>query len=187
MCIRRLFKGAYGPGLALCALIGVFWAGSYRSIADIKLPVAAGSSRWQVLSYRGVISIALAENYPTTESAAFAIRHDDSEIADQWDERYYTGAIAGIGFEDAQIWLRSPDDDPVVRHWTALNLPYWLLMFVAMLAPLHGLFICIRAHRRVTHNQCGVCGYDLGDGEHCQACAARAMLMGASPRMHLVR
>jgi hypothetical protein len=187
MSFRRLFKGAHGTLLALCALICVLWGGSYRSIADVKLPVAAGSTRWQFTSYRGVMSVSLAENFPTTESAVFCVRHDDSTIADAWDERYFSGALAGVGFEDAQIWLRSSDDELVARHWTALNLPYWLLLSVAALAPLHGVYLVVRAYRRTTHNQCSECGYDLGDGQICQACAARAMLIGASSRVQLVR
>jgi hypothetical protein len=187
MSFRPLFKGAYGPLVALCALVVVLWVGSYRSIADVRLPVTAGSTRWVFTSYRGVLSISLAENFPTTESATFAARHDDSDLAGLADDRYYTGALAGLGFEDTQVWLRDADGELVVRHFTALNLPYWLPLCILLLGPLHCVYVILRGHRRTTHNQCSACGYDLGDGEMCQACAARATLIGASSRMHLVR
>ena len=187
MSFRPLFKGAYGPLVALCALVAVLWIGSYRSIADARLPVTAGSTRWVFTSYRGVLSISLAENYPTTESASFLARHDDPDFAAAWDERFFTGAIVGLGFEDTQIWLPSGEGEIVLRHLTALNLPYWLLFCLIFLAPAHCVYLIVRGYRRATHNQCSACGYDLGDGEMCQACAARATLIGASSRMHLVR
>ena len=187
MSFRRLFKGAYGPLLALCALIGVLWAGSYRSVALARLPVATGGTRYEMTSYRGVLAIAVIDNYPANATSYFAARHDSDQLSDAWDERYWTAAIAGIAFEDAQIWLPDEEGDLVVRRWSALNLPYWLLMSIAMLGPLQGAYLIARAYRRTTHNQCGDCGYDLGDGEICQACAARAAIIGATSRMHLVR
>jgi len=187
MSIRRLFKGSYGSLLALCALIGVLWAGSYRSVAQARLPVSAGETRWEITSYRGVVAFALIENYPTDASIYVAARHDNDILAGSWDERYWTAAIAGIAFEDAQIWIQNADGEMVVRRWSALNIPYWLIVSIFSLGPLQGVYLVLRAHRRTTHNQCGDCGYDLGDGEICQACAARAAIIGATSRMHLVR
>jgi len=187
MSFRRLFKGAYGPLLALCALIGVLWVGSYRSVAQARLPVSAGGTRWEMTSYRGVVAFALIENYPTNASSYFVAHRDNEIVSEAWDERYWTAAIAGLAFEDAQLWLPDADGEMVVRRWSALNVPYWLIMSVALLGPLQGAYLVLRAYRRTTHNQCCECGYDLGDGHVCQACAARAMLIGASGRMHLVR
>jgi hypothetical protein len=187
MSFRRLFKGAYGPLLALCALVGVLWLGSYRSIAHAKLPVAAGGTRWEMTSYRGVLTVALIDSYPMDSVAAFVAVEDNEDLAGAWDERYWSGAIAGIAFEDAQTWLAGLDGDLVARRWSALSLPYWLLLSVTLLAPVHAAYIALRAYRRTTHNQCADCGYDLGDGEICQACAARAMLIGASARVQLLR
>jgi hypothetical protein len=187
MSFRRLFKGAHGPMLALCALIGVLWVGSYRSVAHAKLPVSPGATRWEFTSLRGALCVALTDNYPTGNTAHFAARRADADMAAAADDRYHNAAIAGLGFEDAQLWLPDGDGDFCVRRWTALHLPYWLLLAVAMLGPLHGVYVVARAYRRTTHNQCGDCGYDLGDGEVCQACAARAALIGASSRVQLVR
>jgi hypothetical protein len=187
MTIRRLFKGVYGPLIALCALIAVLWVGSYRSVAHAKLPISAGGTRWEMTSYRGVLAFALIENYPIDATACFVARGDDEMLAAAWDERYWCAAIAGIAFDDAHIWIPDGDNELVVRRWSALNLPYWLLMSVALIRPIQGCYLIVRAYRRSAHNQCGDCGYDLGDGEICQACAARAALIGASSRMHLVR
>jgi hypothetical protein len=187
MSFRRLFKGAYGPLLALCALIGVLWAGSYRSVALARLPVSAGETRWEITSYRGVLAFALIENYPTDADYYIDARRDNGVVAGAWDERYWTAAIAGLAFEDAQLWLPNGDGEMVVRRWSALNIPYWLVMSIVSLAPLHGVYLVFRAYRRTTHNQCSECGYDLGDGEICQACAARAVIVGATSRLQLVR
>jgi len=75
----------------------------------------------------------------------------------------------------------------VARHFSALNLPYWLLLSLAALAPAHAAYLLVRAYRRTTHNQCGECGYDLGDGACCKACAARAPVAGTKSRLQLVR
>ena len=84
--------------------------------------------------------------------------------------------------------MPSLEGELLARHWMALNLPYWLLLSVALIGPRHArLRRAPRATAGSTHNQCGECGYDLGDGEICQACAARAVLIGASSRMQLVR
>jgi hypothetical protein len=115
------------------------------------------------------------------------VRQVDPDLAGAWDERYWTAAVAGFSFEESQIWLRNPDDDLVVRHWNAINLPYWMMMLVASLGPAHVMYLVVRAHRRTTHNQCGDCGYDLGDGEICQACAARSAVVGATSRVQFVR
>jgi hypothetical protein len=187
MSFHRLGKGAYGPLLALCALIVVVWAGSYRSIAHVKLPVSAGSTRWEFRSYRGVLSVALIENHPTGATTAAGVRGADTDLAAAWDECYWTGAIAGFSFEESQIWLRDADNHLIARHWNAMNLPYWMMLLLAALAPAHAAYLIVRAHRRTTHNLCGDCGYDLGDGAVCQACAARSAIIGASPRMQLVR
>ena len=187
MTFRRLFKGAYGPLMALCALIAVLWVGSYRSIAHAKLPISSGGTRWEITSYRGVLAVALIENYPCDAGACFAARRDDDIFAASWDERYWSAALAGLAFEDAQIWVPNADDELVVRRWSALDLPYWLMWSLALIGPIQGCYLMVRTYRRTSHNQCGDCGYDLGDGETCQACAARAAIIGASSRMHLVR
>ncbi len=187
MSFRRLFKGAYGPLLALCALVGVLWAGSYRSVAHAKLPVAEGATRWEFTSYRGVVAVALIENYPSDAFGQFDAHADNNDLAGAWDERYWTAALVGFAFEDSQIWVPSLEGDLLPRHWMALNLPYWLLLSIALIGPARAFYVALRAHRRTTHTQCGECGYDLGDGERCQACAARAALIGASSRMQLVR
>ena len=179
MSLRWLFKGAYGPLLALCALVAVLWVGSYRSIAHAKLPVSPGATRWEFTSYRGLLAIALVENHPTSDTAYFIARSDDAALAAEWDNCHWTGATGGIGFDDAQVLRSDYDGMLVVRHWTALTLPYWLLMSIPALGLARGVYVALRAHRRVTHNQCGDCGYDLGDGAICQACAARARLIGA--------
>jgi hypothetical protein len=184
---RRLFKGACGPLLAMCALVGVLWAGSYRSIALAKMPVSAGGTRWELTSYRGVLAIAVTDDFPMDALAHARAYPDNDEIAAAWDERYWTAALAGLAFDDTQVWIQDLEGGLVARRWTALNLPYWLLLSIALLGPLHGVYACCRAYRRTTHNQCADCGYDLGDGEICQACAARAMIVGATSRMHLVR
>ncbi len=187
MTFRRLFKGTYGLLMALCALVAVLWVGSYRSIAHAKLPISHGGTRWEITSYRGVLAFALIENYPCDASACFVARRDNDILAASWDERYWSAAIAGIAFEDAQIWIPNADDERVVRRGSALDLPYWLMLSVAMIGPIQGCYLLGRAFLRTSHNQCGDCGYDLGDGEICQACAARAAIIGASTRMHLVR
>ena len=188
MSIRcRLFKGACGPLLAVCALVGVLWGGSYRSIAVAKMPVAAGGTRWEVTSYRGVLALAVIDDYPMDLLGHARAYPDNRDIAAAWDERYWTAAIAGLAFDDTQVWIQDLEGNLVARRWTALNLPYWLLLSVALLGPLHAVYCLCRARRRSAHNQCGECGYDLGDGEICQACAARAMILGATSRMHLVR
>ena len=171
----------------MCALIGVLWAGSYRSIALARLPVAHGGTRWELTSYRGVVSIAVINDYPMDALGSAAAYPDSEQLAAAWDERYWAGAIAGLAFEDSQVWLDSLEGDVIGRRWTALSLPYWLLLSIGLLGPLHAVYAVYRAYRWTTHNQCGECGYDLGDGEVCQACAARAMIVGASSRMHLVR
>src|SRR5687768_3283411 len=101
MTFRRLFKGVYGPILAACALVAVLWAGSYRSIAHAKLPVSPGGTRWELTSYRGVLSVALIENYPVAENAFFVARRADAVLANEWDEHYWSGSVGGFGFEDA--------------------------------------------------------------------------------------
>ena len=187
MDMHRLFKGTCGPLLAACALIAVLWAGSYRSITQVGLPVSVGGTRCECTSYRGLLSVALIENYPMNRPAAAVVHRDDANIAASWDEQFSSGAIGGFSVDDAQIWLTSPDGEVVARHFSALNLPYWLLLSLAALAPAHAAYLLVRAYRRTTHNQCGECGYELGDGEICQACAARAMIVGATSRMHPVR
>ena len=180
MHFRRLFKGAYGPLLALAALVGVLWAGSYRSIAHLKLPAAPGATGWEVTSYRGVLASALISDLPFGADARFRAQRDNEQLAATWDEHHWsTGGIAGMAFEESQIWITDAEGSRVSRHWRSFNIPYWLLTLIAGLAPLHGVYIIVRAHRRATHNQCADCGYDLGDGEMCQACAARATLIGA--------
>jgi len=187
MAFRRLFKGVYGPLLAACALLGVLWVGSYRSYARMKLPVSAGGTRCELTSYRGVLALSVIDDYPIADTSHFAALRDNEDIARVWDDRYWTAAFAGLAFEDTQVWIDAQEGALVARRLNTLNLPYWLLLSVALLGPVQGGYLVIRAYRRTSHNQCGECGYDLGDGEICQACAARAALIGASPRMQLVR
>lgn len=188
MLVRLLCKSVCGPLLAAAALVAVFWAGSYRSISHASLPVAAGSTRCEVWSYRGLISITLIDDFPTSKPASASVRRDDEWTAAAWDERNWSAAIAGFSVEDASIWLTDPQQEhAVVRRWSAMNLPYWLLFSLAALGPLRGVCVALRVYRRTTHGQCGDCGYELGDGQVCQACAARAGLIGASSRVRLVQ
>jgi hypothetical protein len=185
--IRRLFFGAYGALLASCALVAVLWAGSHRSVAQLRLPVVEGGTRWAFTSYRGILSIALIDNHPTDEPIMARARRDDPDTAFLWDDHSWTNSWAGLSMEDAQIWVAAGNDRRVPRHWTSVNIPYWFLFALTCAGPLHGIYIVCRAYRRVSHDQCGVCGYELGGGTTCQACAARAALIGASPRVRLVR
>ena len=188
MSFHRLGKGACGPLLALCGLIAVLWAGSYRSAAQVRLPVEQGSSRWSVTSYRGIVSLVRIHEHPTTRAASAVVRPTNEQAAARWDDQYWSGALAGFSVEDAQVWLGDADGRLVVRRWSGVNLPYWLLFSAAALAPLHGAYVLVRARRRSARNRCGACGYELGDGATCQACVARAVLIGgASPRVRLVR
>jgi hypothetical protein len=187
MSFRRLFTGGYGPLLALGALVGVLWAGSYRSIAAVKLPVSPSETRWQFTSYHGTVTIALIDNHPTSADAAVIVRRDNPSFAAVWDARCATASLGGFSFEDAQVWVTDGDNELVVRRLSAVNLPYWALLALALVGPLHGAYVIARAHRRTTHNQCGECGYDLGDGAVCQACAARTMVVSPTHRMQLVR
>jgi hypothetical protein len=184
---RRLFGGAYGVLLACCALVAVLWTGSHRSLTQIRLPVVEGGTRWSMTSYRGIVAFAMVENHPTGEALLARIRRDDAWTAAQWDEQAWSGSWAGLTVDDSQIWLRDADNRRVPRQWTSINIPYWLLFAVSFTGPLHGLFVACRACRRSAHDQCGACGYALGGGTTCQACAARASLIGASPRVRLVR
>ena len=190
MVIRRLFTGGYGPLLALCALVGVLWAGSYRSVAHVKLPVSAGGTRWQFMSYRGTLAISLCDNHPTDAATDIGARSDDGDddgpFRQLWDDRCATAAIGGFSFEDTQIWVADREGNAVARRLTAVNLPYWALLALALLGPLHCAYVIARAHRRTTHNQCGECGYELGDGVVCQACAARAAIVGGPRHLRLV-
>ena len=187
MSVRRLGKHVSGPLVGLCALIVVFWAGSYRSISHLKLPVSAGSTRWELTSYRGILTVALIANHPTSQSAVVSVRRDFSELAAAWDEQYWTAAFAGFSVEDSHIMLGQIDGESVVRRWSAMHLPYWAMFLLGAMGPMHGVYIVLRAHRRTTHGQCADCGYELGGGPVCQACAARSLLIGASPRVQLVR
>lgn len=187
MSFGRLLTGGYGPLLALCALVGVLWAGSYRSVAHVKLPVSAGATRWELASYRGTISISAIENHPTAAQSDMIARPDNLWTAALWDARCATAAVAGFSVEDSQIWVADVDGALVPRRLTAVNVPYWALLMLVALGPLQGLYVVVRACRRATHNQCGACGYELGDGVVCQACAARRMVLGPTHRMQLVR
>lgn len=187
MSFRRLFTGGYGPLMALCALLGVLWAGSYRSVAHVKFPVSYGGTRWELTSYRGILAVALIDNYPTDAAPTLVARRDNPRYAALWDDRCATAAVLGFSFEDSQVWVPNADRQLVARRLTAANLPYAALLLVAAVGPLNALFVIARAYRRTTHNQCGDCGYELGDGVVCQACAARAMMLGATHRMQLVR
>jgi hypothetical protein len=187
MHVRRLFRGAYGALLASCALVAVLWAGSHRSLAQLRLPVAEGGTRWVITSYRGILSVAMIDNHPTNEPLLTRTRPADADTAALWDERSWSNSLAGIGVEDAQIWIRDGDETRVARRWSAATFPYWLLLLLTGAGPLHGLYVVCRARRRAAHDQCAECGYALGGGTTCQACAARATLIGASPRVRLVR
>ena len=189
MLTRRLGKHVCGPLVALCALILVFWAGSYRSIANLKLPVSAGATRWELTSYRGIFSVALVGNYPTSQTAVVSVRGQDVNVlAEAWDQQYWAAAYAGFSVEDSNIVLGDVGDGQwVARRWSAINLPYWAIFMFAAIGPLHGVYLALRARRRTSHGQCGECGYELGDGQVCQACAARAMLIGGTSHVHIVR
>ena len=184
---RRLFRGAYGVLLACCALVVVLWAGSHRSAAQLRLPVVEGGTRWVATSYRGILVLAMIEDYPGAEPLLTRVRHNDPDAAAIWDYQSWGNTWLGMSFEDSQIWVPTGDDRVrVPRRWTGAHLPYWLLFVITVTGPLHGLFLVCRAYRRATHDCCGVCGYALGGGTTCQACAARAVLIGASPRVRLV-
>ena len=174
----RLGKGACGPLVALCALVAVLWAGSYRSVAQVRSPVSAGGTRANVTSFRGVLVVALIEDHPVQEGAVASVRRAEPEAAALWDDQHWSASFAGFCVEDAQVWVPNAAGERVVRRWKAINLPYWLLFAVAVAGPLSRVCRAVRAHRRLAHDQCGECGYDLGGGAVCQACAARAQLIG---------
>ena len=184
---RRLFGGAYGALLACCALVVVLWSGSHRSLTQVRLPVVEGGTRWSMTSYRGIVSFAMIDSYPTTEPLLARVRRDDALTAAQWDGQAWSGSWAGLTVDDSQIWLADALDRRVPRRWTSVSIPYWLLFAVSFSGPLHGVFVACRAYRRARHDQCRACGYELGGGATCQACAARASFIGASPRVRLVR
>ena len=187
MAFHRLGKGAHGPALVLCALAAVLWAGSYLAAVQFKLPVTQGSTRWSVTSCRGIVSISLIHGYPLSQPGDAWVHRTDADDAARWDAQYRAASVAGFSVEDAHVWIRDGEDEMVVRRWNSLNLPYWLLFAAAAAAPLHALYVLVRARRRNAHNCCGVCGYALGDGATCQACAARAVLIGgASSRVRLI-
>ena len=186
MAIRRLFTGGYGALLALCVLIGVLWAGSYRSMAHVKFPVSQGAARWSFTSYRGTLSVSVVDDHPTTDASRVVVRPNEWVMARSWDDHCATGAVAGFSMEHVHVWLENLDEEVVPRRMTAVNVPYAMLLLLAALGPMHFGYVAVRARRRTTHNQCAACGYDLGDGHACQACAARAMVIAPARRMQLV-
>jgi hypothetical protein len=183
---RLLSRSACVPLLAACVITCVLWAGSYRSIATLTLPVSAGGTRWELTSYRGLLSFAMIDNYPTPRQFAANAFHPDSATASLWDDINWADSYAGFSGSDGQIWLVDADDEPVNRCWSSVIFPYWMIFGFTALAPLWQSCLLIRRRRWATRDQCADCGYELGGGAACRACAARAVLIGAGPRVQPV-
>jgi hypothetical protein len=73
----------------------------------------------------------------------------------------------------------------ISRRWFNLMFPYWMLVALALSAPVRDLYVAVRAQRRVSHGQCGTCGYETNGADECPACAARRRVVGLTPRTHL--
>jgi hypothetical protein len=188
MLRRRIGFVACTRLLAAGALVGVLWAGSYRSIAQARLPVAGGATRWEFTSYRGLLAIGGVENYPFFAKYCGAIHAADATRAQTWDHLYWDGSFAGFGAEEGMVYLPNPvAGGEVARRWSCVILPYWLLFVLAAVLPIQEGFVALRARVRWRHGQCGACGYEVGaDADVCPACAARTAVLGVTPHTHVV-
>jgi hypothetical protein len=189
--LRRLTGGACGLMLGLCVLVSGLWIASYRDFVMVQLPVSAGGTRWQCVTYRGLLAISTTSQYPFSLNARAGMRATSPARARHWDGTYWggsdrNGAILGFSAEDGEIAIAVGDGLSVQRHWSAMILPYWMLMALGALLPISTVIQVIRARRRLAHGLCETCGYVLVDGA-CHACAARAAVVGLTPRPHLVR
>jgi len=189
--IRRLTGGACGLMLGLCVLLSGLWIASYRDFAMMQLPASAGGTRWQCVSYRGLLAICTTSEYPFSVNARFGVRPTTPARERHWDGMYWgrsdrTGAYFGFTAEDGELAIDVGDGLSVQRHWSAIILPYWMLMALGGLLPMMTVIRLIRARRRSAHGLCETCGYVLVDGA-CHACAARASVVGLTPRTHLIR
>lgn len=189
--LRRLTGGACGLMLGLCVLLMGLWIASYRDFAMVELPVSAGGTRWQCVTYRGLLGVCTTGQYPFSLNARIGLRSTSPARARNWDNLYWgrsdrSGVFWGFSAEDGEIAINAGDGMSVQRRWNSIILPYWMLMALAGIVPMTTLVQILRARRRLAQGLCETCGYVLVDGA-CHACEARASVVGLTPRTHLIR
>ena len=182
---RRLTRGACGPLLGTCVLIAVIWAGSYRSFVLVQPGVSPGATRWELVSYRGLRGISVTPDYPAETSPRVEISAGSRDTAARWDDMYWSGSYGGFCAEDGHTGVDMGDGTRVDRRWSGVVLPYWVMMLLAAASPAARAVGAARARMRASRGQCERCGYEIA-GDVCPACAARAAVVGLTPRTHLL-
>lgn len=187
MSVYRLLRKQVSLRLLVaCAVIALLWAGTHSSVAVARLPVGVGQSRWAISSYRGLLSVTRTQDYPAARSLELTVRRATARDAGACDSSLWDCSYAGFSVTEGDVWVDLPQAESVPRRWHSVVLPYWLIASLVALSPLRRACLAMRAVRRAARDQCPDCGYRLGGGAVCQACVARAALIGGSPRARLV-
>ena len=184
----RMCRSSCTLALLACVIIAAVWVTSYRAKAILRLPVSAGSTRFEVYTYRGQLAISMVGDFPVTQEFECFLMQSHAGLAARWDTLFWADSWAGFSAENGHTWVPNAAEESVTRHWLNVIFPYWLILSAALLVPAHAGYLALRARRRMTQGLCTSCGYayDHQDGsDECPACAARRHVVGLTPRTHL--
>jgi hypothetical protein len=168
--------------------IGGMWTWSYDAKAILRLPVSAGATRLEFLSYRGQLALTTIADFPTAQRSESVLLQTNPARAARWDIICWDNTLGGFIGEDGLIFVPDARGQAVARDWCRLVVPYWMMLALALPVPLWEIYLAIRARRRTMYGQCAACGYaceTFGVYAQCPACAARQHVIGATPRTRL--